>query len=185
MELEIYVGQFGGVEPLLSIEPTLWKHGIKGGIISGALNADEADMDDLSMHLMECLVTRAKIPKAGPGHINARRSAISDSFINYLIAMMLEAIEWKRADRVVIPSSLIVLIRDRLCGPMPDLHRSYMADIKRNRATFIAAKLSLSNKLTVRSLARLAGVKKTTASGWLSNPEFKKQMEYDKARLCR
>ena len=113
------------------------------------------------------------------------RSAISDSFVNYLIAMMLEAIEWNRADRVVIPSSLILLIRDRLCGPMPGLRKSYVADIKRDRATMIAAELSLSKNLSVRNLARLAGVKKTTASGWLSDPRFTEQMERDKAWLSR
>ena len=111
------------------------------------------------------------------------RVLISDSFVNYLIAMMLEAIEWKRADRIVMPSSLIALIRDRLCGPMPDLRKAYLADIKRGRATSIAATLSLSRKLSVRNLARLAGVKKTTASGWLSDPKFKEDMELDKKYL--
>jgi len=116
---------------------------------------------------------------------HCRRSAISDSFVNYLIAMMLEAIEWKRADRIIIPSSLIALIRDRLCGPMPDLRKAYLADIKRNRATMIAATLSLSKKLSARNLARLAGVKKTTASGWLSDPEFKRDMELNEEYLER
>jgi hypothetical protein len=173
-EVEIDVGQFGGVEQFLELESELWRRDINATVALGALDADEFDINELSLRLMECLIARAKIPNHGPGHIEKRRGAISDTLVNYLIVMMLESMEWNKENRIVIPSSLIVLIRHQLCGQAPDIRKAYISNEKREQAMFIVAQQSaLNKKLSVRALAKLAGVKKSTAAIWLADPQFK------------
>ena len=87
--------------------------------------------------------------------------------------MMLEAMEANKENQVVITSSLIALIRHQLCGPMPDIRKSYISHEKREQAAFIVAQQSaLNKKMSVRTLAKLVGVKKSRAAMWLANPEF-------------
>jgi hypothetical protein len=172
-EVEIDVGRFGGVEQFYELEPDLRRHEIDEGVALGALDADLFDIDELSLRLMECLIGRAKIPNSGPGRIEERRRAISNTLVNYLIVMMLEAMEANKENRVVIPSSLIELIRHQLCGPTPDIRKAYISHEKREHAAFIVAQQrALNKKISIRKLAKLAGVKKSTAATWLANPEF-------------
>src|SRR5258708_8258024 len=77
----------------------------------------------------------------GPGHIEKRRGAISDPMVNFLIATMLEALDWHE-ETFRVPASLIVLIREQLCGSNPDLYEAYLSREKRKRAAFVAAEWS-------------------------------------------
>ena len=152
---------------------------INANVAYGALASDPFDTDELSLRLMECLIARANILNRGPGprHIEERRGAISDSFVNYFIVMMLEAIEWNKEKRPVIPSSLIALIRQQLCGPTPDIRKAYISDEKREHAAYVIARKSAFNKkLSARTLAKLVGVKKSTAAIWLADPKFKSKV---------
>ena len=79
--------------PLFALAEELVKHGIDPILVAGALDASEPAIDELSLRLMECLVARGKLSDTGPGHIEQRRNAISDTLINYLIVIMLEAME--------------------------------------------------------------------------------------------
>jgi hypothetical protein len=124
-EAEIDVAVFGGFEVLFALDSDLKKHGIDPDLVAGILDAFEPAIDKLSLRLMECLSVRSKIHKSGPKHIERRREAIRDALVDYLIVLMLEAMEWNKSHPIVIPSSLIVLIRDRLCGPNPDWHEAY------------------------------------------------------------
>jgi hypothetical protein len=120
-EAELSVAVFNELENLLALQFELERLAIPLDLVAGALKAYEPDIDQLSLRLMECLVARDKLPRGGQGHIERRRQAISDALVDYLIVTMLEATE---KSSMVIPSSLIVLIRDRLCGPNPDWARS-------------------------------------------------------------
>ena len=172
-EVEIDVGQFGGVEQFYEMEPEFRRHEINETVALGALDADQFDIDELSLRLMECLIGRAKLPNRGPGHIEVRRRAIRDTLVNYLIVMMLEAMEANKENQVVIPSSLIALIRHQLCGPVPDIRKAYISYEKREHAALIVAQQSaLNKKISARTLSKLAGVKKSSAANWLGDPVF-------------
>jgi hypothetical protein len=104
-EADLKVGVFAANLGYASaLEPELEKHGISTDSFFESLIAHEPALDELSLQLMERLVARDKLPKSCPGHIEKRRQAISDSLVDYAIALMLETIEGKR---IVIPPSLI------------------------------------------------------------------------------
>src|SRR5262245_28667373 len=133
-EADLKVGVFGAnLGYAFALGPELEKHGISTDSFLGSLIANEPSLDELSLQLMERLVARDKLPKSGPGYIEKRRQAISDSLVDYAVALMLETMEGKR---IVIPPSLIVLIRDRLCGPDPDLAQFCRSGDDRATAAF-------------------------------------------------
>jgi hypothetical protein len=177
-EAEIDVGVFAGLDQIEILEGELNKHEVLAQLVVGSLNAYE-----LSLRLMECLVARDNLPNEGPGHITRRRNAISDTLVAYLIAMMLEAIEWNKSNPIVIPSSLIVLIRDRLCGASPDLRMEYLSWQRRSDAASLAAEhLPAGEKMTVRKLAKLTHVGRSTAQRWLDDPKFHHSVESARRR---
>jgi len=130
-EVEIQVAQFGGIDSLFALQNDFAKQGVDPDLIAGALDADEPSIDRLCLCLLELLVVRDKIPKRGPGSIEARRKAISDAAVNYLISTMLEAFDWNE-DTGRIPASFVVLVRHQLCGVNPDLHTAYRSKEKRS-----------------------------------------------------
>ena len=174
-EAEIDIALFGGPDPLFTLEPQLRKHGIDPLLVAGAQDACVPDMDELSLRLMECLVAREKLPKSGPRHIEMRRNAISDALVDYLIVMMLEATEWnKEGAPNEIPSSLIVLIRERLCGAGPDLREELLSSEKQKRAAYIAAQhFEDLKQVSGRKLSPLTGISKTTLDRWVKSTKFK------------
>jgi len=175
MELEIAVS--AGIEAFSKLEKDFKKHGIDPSLFDGIMDSFEPDIDELSLRLMELLVTRDKLPKSGPGHIEKRRDAISDTLVNYLIADMLEAIEsYKRP--VLIPASLVVLIRDRLCGPDPDLRREIRAsekkkELKMNIVRASHAALSRGEEISIRKLAKIVGASKNIVARVFADPDYK------------
>ena len=174
-EAELYAGVFDGFEDSFIIAPELEKYGIHSRIVVGAYDACEPDMDELSLRLMECLVARDKLPKSGPGHIEKRRQAIGDALIDYLIVTMLEATEGRR---IAIPPSLIVLIRERLCGPNPDWVKHCRSRRDQSIAMFKAAKhFKPDEKVSSRKLAASVGISRSTAARWLADPGFRRWLE--------
>jgi hypothetical protein len=183
--VDIDVALFGGIEALFSLEQHLRKHAIDPGLVASTLDAFEPAIDVLSLHIMTSLVAKQKLPTSGPGHIQKRRNAISNTLVNYLIAIMLEAIEWNKSE-IVIPSSLILLIRHQLCGSSPDLHKEFLAWETRGNAATTAALNSKGNKrISVRKLAKLVGVSAAIAGRWLADPEFQDLVEHDKMMLAK
>jgi hypothetical protein len=172
-EAELDVAVSGGMEAVFALDSKLKKHGISPNIVAGTLDADEPAIDELSLRLMECLVARDKLPKSGPGYLEKRRQAIGDALVDYLIVMMLEAMEWNKSNPIVIPPSLIVLIRDRLCGPNPDWARFVRSQEEQENAAFLAAqRFKPGEKITSRKFADRVGVTRSTAARWLADPVF-------------
>jgi hypothetical protein len=178
-EAGLNVAVFNELSNLPTLEPELERLGIPSDLVAGALDAYEPDIDELSLRLMGCLVARDKLPKGGPGDVEKRRQAIGDALVDYLIATMLEAME---KNPIVIPPSLIALIRDRLCGPNPDWaasSRSMAWDI--NLALWAALGFKPDEKISSRKLSNRLGINRITrikASRLLSKPWFQQQLEY-------
>lgn len=176
-EVEIQISQFGGISPLFALQRDFEEQGIDPDLVTAALDSDEPSIDTLSVRLLELLVARERLPKSGPKFIERRRSAISDTMVNFLIMTMLEGFDWHE-DVGRIPASLIVLIRHQLVGSSPDLHKAALARQKRQNAAFLAAqRLKRNERVSVRRLTALMGVPKSTAARWLADEEFVKSFE--------
>jgi len=184
-EIEIQVARFGGLEMLFSFEEELKKSGIDPELVAGTLDAHEPSIDELSLCLMERLIAKNKLPTDGPGYLERRRSAISEAMVNYLIAVMLEALDWNH-EKVRVPASLIVLIRDRLCGTNPDLHTEYLSREHRQNAAITAGQIfdGRGETISVRKLAKALTVPPSTAARWLADEEFLRWIEFGR-KLAR
>jgi hypothetical protein len=176
-EAELDVNVFG-TDAIFALDPELKKHGIDIGLVVGALGAYEPDIDELSLRLMECLVARDKLPKSVPDYLEKHRQAIGDALVDYLIVTMLEGRDWEKGNPVVIPPSLVVLIRDRLCGSSPDLHKFLCSQEEQENVVFRAARyFRLDEKITSRKLAAVASVSRSTAARWLADDVFRQKLE--------
>jgi hypothetical protein len=142
------------------------------------LDLDESDIDALALRLMEGMVAKRKIPKNRPGHISERRKQIPEAMVDYLIVTILESMNHDDQP-TTIPFSLVVLIRDRLCGAAPDLHATYRLKEQQRRALFmtLAAAGSSSRPISIRKFATLNGISKTTSARWLNDPTFRRRLE--------
>lgn len=181
-EVEIQVGYFGGIEALFALEKEFASQGIDPMLIAGVLEGNEPDIDELCLRLLGLIASKDKLPKEGPGFIAKRHQAISDATINYLIVEILEGFE-RRDDAVRIPASLILLIRERLCGSNPDLHQSYLARQRFQQAVFNAGlNFSQTGKpISIRKLATAAGVSRATAARWRAHKDFPRLFEWGRS----
>ena len=171
------MSQFAGIDSSFDLESELKKQGVNPDLVAAALDADEPSIDTLCLHLLELLIARSKLPKTGPGHITMRRSAISDTTVNYLISTMLELLDWHE-DRFRIPASLVVLVRHQLCGLRPDLHQEYLSTEKRHNMAFVVAQqLKPDEKLSINKLVEMTGIPRSTAARWLKDHEFRQLVE--------
>jgi len=152
---------------LFSVRKELEKHGIDAMLVCDAMDGDDRAIDELSLVLMERLIERDRKKTT----TQTLGLGIPDSLANYLIAAALEA-----ACRAgVLPSSLAVLARDRLCGLSPRVHKAYAARQRYGDAGFAAAQLG--DDVRVRKLARLMGVSTGQAGKWLASAKFRQDVE--------
>ena len=179
-EVEIQIGAFAGIDPLVMLENEFRKQGVDPELVAGSLDADEPSIDALCLRLMERMVEREKISKDEPGHMQKRRAAITDTMVNYLIVTILESLDWNEQE-VRIPASLVMLIRHQLTGTKPDLHTVYLAKERlQNIAISVALNLQPNEKLSINKLASLAGIPRSTAARWLKDKEFKQWLEVER-----
>jgi hypothetical protein len=177
-EVGIQVAEFGGIEPLFALEDDLKKVGVAPDLVAAALDANEPSIDALCLRLLQCLITRENLPKDGPGFIQKRRRAISDSTVNYLIVAMLESYDWHE-ETFRVPASLIVLIRHQLCGTSPDLHKEFLSRERRqNVAISVGQRLKPGEKLSINKLRNWTDIPRSTAARWLNDDDFLKWLEF-------
>jgi hypothetical protein len=175
-QAEIRVTRFHDKGAVPAFSKKLREQGIEPQLVYLALDAHEPAIDVLSLCLLEKLIARDNLPKIGPGHIERRRKAISDVTVNYLVSMMLEAMD-SMGNEIRMPASLIVLIRHQLCGTNPDLYKEYLLRAKRLNARIAAAQKFPQGKISVRKLAVTLGVSRGTAARWLADKEFLEWLE--------
>jgi hypothetical protein len=156
------------------IEEELRQFKLDRWLVSGALDGNDRDVDELALRLMERLIERDTIEKSGEVHLQSRRIAISDGLVNFLIVAMLEPME------EFIPPSLVVLIRERLCGTNPDLYKEYLQMQRKRDSLALAAFAFPVGKVSIRKIAKLMKVQPSTVSRWFPNGDF--QRELDKFR---
>ena len=181
-EVEIEIGRFGGTwgTEVIALEEEFEKQGVDRHLLFRARHGEEPAVDAMCLHLMECMAYKHKIPKDGRGHIEKRRKAISDATVNYLLSVLLEAYDLPERDWMFrIPTSLIMLIREQLCGSNPDLFGMYLFKKNRENAIDLASKrLQPHDKISVRKLMRLTGARRMTVARWLRDPAFREALRW-------
>jgi hypothetical protein len=179
-EVEIQIGEFGGIDALFTLENDFREQGVDPDLIAACLDADEPSIDALCLRLMEKLVEREKLSQGTPGYIQKRRAAISDALVNYLIVTILESFDWVE-EEVRIPASLVVLIRHQLTGTNPDLHAAYLSrEYKHNLAIMLAQILKPNDKLSINKLASIARIPRIRAARLLKDEDFMYWLELAK-----
>jgi hypothetical protein len=164
---------------LSKLEEEFARRSINPQLIADSLDANEHSIDALSLCLLELLVARSKLPNSGAGYIQKRRCAISDATINYLVVYMLEALD-RHGESIRIPASMVVLIREQLCGSRPDLLQTYHSRQQLyNAAVFAGQYCHYTNTpISVRRLAVIGNVGRSTAARWLADKDFQQSFEY-------
>ena len=179
-EVEIQIsriGGIGGIDALFALKEHFEKQGVPPKLVAAALDSKEPYLDAVSLRLLECLVASSKLPRDGVGYIERRRSAISDATVNYLILLMLEGLDQNDA-MVRVPASLIVLILHQLSAGTPELHQTFLSNERRQAAAFRAAQwFKPGEKISVRKLASVTGVPRSTAARYLADEKFQKSLQ--------
>jgi hypothetical protein len=174
LRVDTSVGRYYDFEPL-SIAKELRRLGIGPALVDSALDGDQwhdgKNIDRLVLRIMECLIERDQIEKSGSAHVQSRKIAISDSLVNFLIVAMLETFEDS------IPPSLIVLIRERLCGSNPDRYKEHLQVQRRRDAIAIAAIKFPKGKVSIRKLAKILDVEPSTISRAFPGGSFQKELD--------
>lgn len=184
-DVEIDAEYFFDHDQFSYLQRELTRQGVDTECLYGVFDGFEPDIDELCLQLIELLVAKNRLPISGPGYINQRKNAISDSFINYLIVIMVERIAWKGqyGRSGVLPQALLVLIRERLCGSNPDAFEE--AHKSNKNSDFVISLYQAVDQLregaSVRTLAKAMGTSKSKLDRFLKEaPEIRHYIEYRK-----
>lgn len=157
-------------------EKRLKAFGISVEDVVGSLDADEACASRLSLRLIELIVERRAREKSGETHLIGRGEVISDSLLNYLIAMMLDALDWN--DSMIIPRDLIVLVKHQLGADTSAETRTMDVWQSRKNAIHIGAQLKkMGYPVTLGTVAETMKVERSTVMRWFKDGDF--QLEVD------
>jgi hypothetical protein len=167
--------RFSGLAQMFAIDAELKANAIDHSLVIDVFNGDIRAIDELSLKLMEKIIERRKIEKKGQTQLQRRRVGISDAFINYMVVTMLESVE---RNNLNVGSSLFVLMRERLGGPDPIHHKSFMREEGRWQAIAAGAELLQNGtEPSVRAVARKLGVQPSTVSRWFPADDLRIQAE--------
>ena len=122
------------------------------------------------------LLRRRQLESQGETQLQARKEAISDSLIDYLVITTLEAMKWNGEE--FVPGSLVILLRERLLGPNPAYHKAHEKRKNRKDAAFFAAQLLLRGEdCSVRKVAKIMDIDPSTVSRWFPNNSLRTEAE--------
>ncbi len=172
----IEVSTSWGLDWVMSNDERLQALGIDTKDVVGCLDADEASASRLSLRLIELIVERHARENAGETHLIGRGEAISDSLINYLIAMMLDALDWN--DNMTISRDLIVLIKHQLGAEVSSEAKAQEVKHRRSIAIWGAAELRLQGEASsLRKVASMMRVSPSTVLRWFAETSLDEEVE--------
>ena len=167
---------------LLSNAEVLESFGIEPQDMAGALDANLTKVSRVSLRLLECLIERRAMLAEGRTHLQSRGEVIGDSLVNYIISMMLDAMDW--TDRLELPRDLIVLIKHQLGADVSAEAKAQEVRELRQTAIWGAAKLRIQGKPgSIRQVAGFMGVSPSTVARWFSDSSFDEEVEKIKSVL--
>lgn len=161
---EIEVGVTGGLDWLLANDQLLIENDIQPRWVAGALDADHDSISRISLALLQKLADRKQLITQGKTHLASRGEAISDSFANYLIAIMLDSLSWN--NDLQIPRDLIVLTRYQLFGTeYPAMEKRWRSYELEKRILWLAVGiLETGQGFTAREIAKALKINVSTIS---------------------
>jgi hypothetical protein len=158
---EIEVAFTNGLDWLFANENILRENGIDPQWF--ALDANEEAISKLSLHLLEKIVDRTRLEKSGETHVMSRGIGISDSLVNYLTAVMLDALSWN--DDLYLPRDLLVLLRYQIIGEEPTQLKQLESDRLEDQIAYIGAQiLEYGRQVTTREIAKILNINASTVS---------------------
>lgn len=136
-------------------------------LLVDVLDADLDAISDLSLLLLQRIIERKEIVSSGQTHAISRGLVISDGLINYLVNMMLDALDWN--DNLELPRDLIVLLRERIGGEVSDWDKKRKVDDQKMKAVIAVMEIYGSGEVpSYRKIAEKLGVNATTVMRWWS-----------------
>ena len=175
-DFEFGVAVIGGMEWFFANKENFEAIGIKPEIAVGILDADFDCITEVCLVLMELLIERKRLGDAGESHVSSRDPLKRDSFVNYLIKVMVDALEWNK--ECFIPGALVVLIRHQLGTEKTAWETTAKAHDKRQRAIWIAAELmAKGQEPSYRKIASIMGVKPSTVMRWFPDGDMTAKAE--------
>lgn len=173
-----------GMEWVHKNTEVLKDRGIPPQTLIGALDADPACISEVSLRLLELLVERRKLEASGETQVQSRGLAIRDSLVNYLIKIMLDALDWN--DELYIPRDLLVLMRHQL-GPSDSVEvRSLKVVQEREDASWLAAQLRyIGEEGSLRDVAEVMDVHPSSVSRWFNETETFERCVDEKLTLLK
>jgi hypothetical protein len=165
------IGTTGEIEFVFAMAEDLLSFGIDPSLVEGAMEADKAAQAELSLVLLELIIERQKRQKDGETHIVSRKKVISDTFVNYLIATCLDALDWNQ-DLAISPE-LAVLLKHQL-GPITSRYESEEDKRqKQHEAMMVALQIAANGETpSYRKIAHAMGVEATTVMRWFRDQSF-------------
>jgi hypothetical protein len=160
---EIEVAFTNGLDWLFANETLLRENGIDPQWFASSLDANVEAISKMSLHLLDKLVDRSRLEKSGETHVMSRGVAISDSLVNYLIAVMLDALSWN--DDLYIPRDLLVLTRYQILGEEPAQLKQLESHRLEHDIAYIGAQiLEYGRQVTTREIAKILNINASTVS---------------------
>ena len=174
--IQIEIAIHGGIDPLFYMEQELARYGINANDMASVFDADQDAISKVSLQLMEKLVDRRPLRKAGKTHLVRRGLTIPDNLIDWIINCCLDSLSWN--DNLTIPRDLIVLIRERLGGPNSEYVKGAHTYHLKSNAGLIAGQLKAQGiKPTYKILGKLMNVAPSTVKRWFAPGEFEQEIE--------
>src|SRR5262249_20221395 len=135
----IEISFLGGLEALYCLEPKLRKFGFDPQLVASIMDADPDAISELSLQIMEKIISARAIARTGKTHLIRRQLAVPNHLIDWMIACMLEALSWN--DHLYIPRELIVLIREQMGASKSGFKRAVQTYQLRWNAIIIGGQL--------------------------------------------
>ena len=180
-EAEVEVSNLGGFDSVLAMQSEFELHGFSVETMMGILDADQAVISEVSLRLLEELVRHEELSQIGETQLVRREKAIPLKFVDWIIALALEALSW--TDSMLMNRDLIVLINARLVGAEPTYQQQVRAHEASRSAVWIGAQLlAQGTKPSIRRIAAILNVSPSTVSRWFEPGEF--DAECEKLSVC-
>lgn len=172
----IEVAIHGGIDPLFYMERELAHYGINANDMASVFDADQNAISKIALLVIEKLIDRRRLQKAGNTHLVRRGRTIPDNLIDWVINSCLDSLSWN--DDLRIPRDLIILIRERLGGPNSEYVKGAYTYHLRSNAALAGGQLKAQGiKPTYKILGKIMNVAPSTVMRWFAPGEFERQTD--------
>jgi hypothetical protein len=165
--------RFFNLDLMLLLDGELKKYQIDPLVVAKVLDGNDLMVDELCLQVMESIESRRSLEHKGRKHVQARKEGIPDSLVDFLIVFALEACE---QNGLVVPPSLVVLVRERLGGSNPARYEGFLASQKRQCAIQLAINdIKNGKKVSTRKVAKIMKVQPSTVKRWFPNSSLEEE----------